>query len=405
MKFGILTYANTANFGANLQALSTVSYLQNHGHEAFVIDWCPDDMAKAFQSSKSVQAQEHYNFFNNEIPHTRKVRNDKEIAQLLDDEHFDAVIVGSDAVLQHSTLLSRFWFPTSTIFRLDHTTTERHFPNAFWGSFYPLLRHYVPMVIMSGSCQGTRYYTILLRDRINITRTLKHFSYISVRDTWTQKMIKSVTFGTINPPITPDPVFAFNQNVPQNISREEIINKYKLPKKYVLVSFKGKNHISVNWLKQIKVLFHDIGYECVAFPMPEGIMFPHPFNYEIQPPLPPLDWYNLIRFSNGYIGENMHPIVVSLHNANPFFSFDPYVIKLLRFIPLVKASKTLDILKTFGLQDNWTNLKKYVSPEYVFNKIIHFDKLSCQKVSEKMLSNYNDMMDTIIHICSNKMKG
>ena len=190
MKFGILTYANTANFGANLQSLSTVSYLQAHGHEAYIIDWSPEDMMKKFQSSPTIQAQEHYRFFKKSIPHTKRVINDQEISELLYRDKFDAVIIGSDAVLQHFPFFSRFWFPTSTIFRLDHITSERHFPNAFWGSFYPLLKREIPMIIMSASCQGTRYYNILLRDRLNMTNFLKRFSYISVRDTWTQKMIK-----------------------------------------------------------------------------------------------------------------------------------------------------------------------------------------------------------------------
>lgn len=400
MKIGILTYANTANFGANLQALSTASYLQDHGHEPYVIDWSPKDMVEKFQSSKTLQAQEHYRFFRESIPHTRKVTNDQEIAALLDKENFDAVIVGSDAVLQHFPFLSRFWFPTSTVFRIDHTTSERHFPNAFWGSFYPMLKHKIPMAIMSASSQGTRYYNILLRDRFNMTRLLKRFTFISVRDTWTQKMIQSVTFGKIKPAITPDPVFAFNQNVPQVVKRTDLVSKYHLPEKYVLFSFKGENHIPVDWLNQIQQLFKTVGYECVAFPMPEGIMFSHPFRYKIEPPLPPLDWYNLIRFSNGYIGENMHPIVVSLHNANPFFSFDPYDIKFLRVVPLKNASKTKDILQAFNLENNWTSLKKYVEPEYVFNRIIHFDKQQCQKKAEEKLNSYNQMMEKIIKLCS-----
>lgn len=39
MKIGILTFANVPNFGANLQALSTISYLQNHGYNPILIKW------------------------------------------------------------------------------------------------------------------------------------------------------------------------------------------------------------------------------------------------------------------------------------------------------------------------------------------------------------------------------
>ena len=63
MKIGILTYANVANFGANLQALSTVSYFKNLGHEALIIDWSPYDFRETFQSASDIQGKEHYKFF------------------------------------------------------------------------------------------------------------------------------------------------------------------------------------------------------------------------------------------------------------------------------------------------------------------------------------------------------
>ena len=38
MKIGILTFYRVANFGANLQALSTYSYLCKHGHEVVFLE-------------------------------------------------------------------------------------------------------------------------------------------------------------------------------------------------------------------------------------------------------------------------------------------------------------------------------------------------------------------------------
>lgn len=59
--------------------------------------------------------------------------------------------------------------------------------------------------------------------------------------------------------------------------------------------------------------------------MPTGIGFKHNFDFSITTPLPPLDWYALIKYAKGYIGENMHPIVVALHNAVPCFVLIPMV--------------------------------------------------------------------------------
>ena len=56
--------------------------------------------------------------------------------------------------------------------------------------------------------------------------------------------------------------------------------------------------------------------------MPVGIRFKHPFAYEIGIPLPVLNWYGLIKYASAYVGSNMHPIIVSLHNGTPCYSID-----------------------------------------------------------------------------------
>lgn len=396
MKIGILTFANVANFGANLQALSTVCYLRNLGHEAFVINWCPDDFNQKFQQFTTLQQRAHEVFFLNNICHTRVVKTDEEIANLLDEEEFNAVIVGSDAVLQHFSFLSRFHFPTRTIYRIDQITSDRIFPNAFWGSFIKYLKSDIKIAIMSGSSQNCKYKNISRSDRKQMADALKHFCYISVRDKWTWKMIQYVSNGNVCPQITPDPVFAFNQNCPQNVTKEEIVSKFNLPFNYVLFSFKKKENIDYDWLCRIKKLFKEKGFECVAFPMPDGIVFKHPFDYEVKPPLSPLDWYNLIRHSNGYIGENMHPVVVCLHNATPVFSFDAYGARRFSFFIDDFSSKVYDIMSVFNLSSNRVRVKTYVSEEYVVDKIVNFDKIACKKIADSRLALYNKMMKKIL---------
>lgn len=396
MKVGILTFANVANFGANLQALSTVSYFRSRGHEALVIDWSPLDFRLKFQNGKDIQSLEHYCFFHSMIPHTAQCTTDEDIAYLLDSEKFDAVIIGSDAVLQDFPFFSRFHFPTSTIYRIDPITSDRIFPNAFWGSFYPLLKRKIPLILMSGSCQNSSYLNILLPEMLHMKRQLKSFAYFSVRDKWTRNMIRYVSLGEKVPLITPDPVFAFNQNYPQSMTKKMILDKYDLPDRYVLFSFKDPRNIQYSWLESIQRLFVNAGFECVAFPMPNGTVFKHPFRLEINTPLNPLDWYNIIKFSSAYIGENMHPIVVSLHNVVPFFSFDAYGKKIFRKFFIEKSSKVYDILDTFGFTEQRISIGKRITPEEVFYKILRFDKEKCRTKSDLMLQRYNQMMDEII---------
>ncbi len=401
MKIGILTYANVANFGANLQALSTVSYFKNLGHEALIIDWSPYDFRETFQSASDIQGKEHYKFFDEFIPHTEKCSSDDELANIIDTYKFDAIIIGSDAVLQHFPFLSRFHFPTRTIYRIDEITTERVFPNAFWGSFYNKLNREIPIIMMSGSCQNTNFNIISIPQRRQMAKSINRFKYFSVRDSWTQKMIETITFGKFHPSITPDPVFAFNQNYPQYITKQDIISKFNLPENYVLVSFKHPENVTPSWTKKLKELFEEKGLVCVAFPMPSGVRFSHHFDYEISIPLNPLDWYNLIRFSSAYIGENMHPIIVALHNAVPCFSIDEYGKRIFRYFTLKKTSKVYDILKTFQLEDFRVSVRKKVSPEYILDKILNFNKTGCRVLADNKLQQYNDMMVSILKTIHN----
>ena len=39
MKIGVLTFLNVANFGANLQAVSTYNYLKKAGHEVVFLHY------------------------------------------------------------------------------------------------------------------------------------------------------------------------------------------------------------------------------------------------------------------------------------------------------------------------------------------------------------------------------
>ena len=43
MRIGLLTYHWVANYGANLQALSTYCYLDNNVYNPIIINWVPND--------------------------------------------------------------------------------------------------------------------------------------------------------------------------------------------------------------------------------------------------------------------------------------------------------------------------------------------------------------------------
>ena len=133
--------------------------------------------------------------------------------------------------------------------------------------------------------------------------------------------------------------------------------------------------------------------------MPGGIKFNHPFSKVIDLPLSPDEWYGLIRYSSGYVGENMHPIVVALHCGVPFFAFDSYGIVRMKYFVNTKSSKVFDMVSFAGFSDNMVNILsrdyKSPSPDSVFEKISEFDFNRCHEFSEKQLNRYNLMMDKI----------
>ncbi len=402
-KVGILAYHSACNYGANLQILSTIGYLKKKGYEPFVINYEAKDFVDFYKKVTPKNVYECYKEFRERyMPLTRYCSSLEEIAMVINKLGIDAVIIGSDAVAQHHSWLERLYFPTKRIFTIVKTTSDRVFPNPFWGTFSSYLERRIPMVIMSASSQDSNYRLFLPFEKKKMRDCLNVFSYVSVRDTWTKEMYKTITKGKLSPKVTPDPVFAFNFNCEKLIpSKEYILEKYHLPEKYCLLSFLNSKTVSVHWLEEFQKMAKLNNIACVALPFPQGLLFNHNLGYEIPSPLNPLDWYALIKYSKGYIGHNMHPIVVCLHNNIPFFSFDNYGLKRFRGLSVNEyTSKIYHVLKEAKLLEYRVScLKKgFIAPsaEFVFNKIVNFK--GSENFSKLYYDRYIDMMNNITKI-------
>ncbi len=100
MKIGILTYHYAYNFGANLQALSTVGRLKMMGHAPIVINWRPKDVEDRYRrETPSAQAAVHEKYICDHLPVSTVCRTSDDIAEVIDRDGIDAIIIGSDAVL------------------------------------------------------------------------------------------------------------------------------------------------------------------------------------------------------------------------------------------------------------------------------------------------------------------
>lgn len=411
MRIGILAYHAACNYGANLQVLSTVGYLTKNGHVPLVLNYEPEDLKQYYRMKTSSEVYKAYENFRNQVmPLTRYCNNTIDLAHIVDEENLDAIIIGSDAVAQHHSLFERIVFPSRHIISIRKITSDRLFPNPFWGTFLSYLNRKIPVAILSASSQDSvyKYYSTSLKN--SMYDCLKNFVYISARDMWTKRMYEHISLGQLKVDITPDPVFSFNQNCLDILmSKQEVSAKFGLHDKYVLLSFLNAKTVSTEWLMRFEKLAIEKGIQCVALPFPQNVSFHNPIIKKIESPLLPLDWYSLIKYSVGYVGHNMHPIIVAIHNAVPFFSFDNYGVTKYRGIYSdEKPSKIFDILNRADLQENRSSCipHGYIppSPAFVLERILDFDRNKCKAFSGRYYDLYNETMKKILDLFEENRK-
>ena len=398
MKIGILTFYRVINFGANLQALSTYRYLEKHGYTPILINYQSAEMLSSvdrrLQTDK--QARAHLGFVDKYMHNqTKMCVTSEEVSKVMEEEGINRVIVGSDAVIQHHPLMSRIHVGRRKPFYIEKVIPERMFPNLAWGAGFP---NNVKLAMMSASSQNSRFDMFFHSLKMQMKSSLERFSYLSVRDSWTQQMLSAIMNKDY--PITPDPVFAFNQNAGDFVpSKEEILKKYNLPEKYVLVSLMRQS-ISETRLSELYALLQDQGQHCVSLPMPTGHGFKDNFDYHIPEPLDPLDWYALIKYASAYIGSNMHPIIVCLHNAVPCFSIDNWGTKNFFNRPQNNGSSKIEhILASFGLENYHKFIENQqcdINPSEIVNLINVFPKQHVSEVAQNKFNEYLGMMEKIL---------
>jgi len=404
-RIGIITYHAVCNFGAQLQAISTVGFLKRKGYEPVIIHWYPEDLDEIYQKRiSSEQYQCHIDFAEQNMPLTKLCRTEGELVQVIDENNLDAIILGSDALFKYLPASKRKVFSKRKLKFVKATFASDQVweGNPFWGSFITQLKKDIPVVVFSVSSQNAAYNKVNEQEYEELKKSLERFKYVTVRDEWTKQMVEYF-LGNIDIPVTPDPVFSFNQNsylpVP---TKQDLLSKYNIPDKYVLLSFRH-NYLNNDYIKEIETRLKSEGYTAVAFPTPEGLK-DYRLTCRVSTPLSPLDWYYLIKYADGYIGELMHPIIVSLHNAVPFFCFDEYGLSK-TIIPLVynryirKSSKIYHILSKANLLDNMVSYHKdfrKITPQEVVNRLFTFDKQNTIQFLEFYQKQYEKSMNQLL---------
>lgn len=398
MKIGIITFYRVPNFGANLQAVSTYKYLEKAGHTPVFLHYISKWTSKVYDKlQKEAQVKKHFDFIDKYIENQSiELRTSEDVLRAIDDYRLDAIIIGSDAVAQHHPLLSNQTIHSSWKSWLKPIQPELRFPSLFWGCGFV---GKVPMALMSVSSQNSPYRRFSERTKQDMLAIINQMLYVSSRDAWTKQMYEYIGYKK-EVSITPDPVFAFNQNVSELLpSKEEICKRFGLPEKYALIGLKSQV-LSFEELSYLQNEFLKKDIECVAFPIITSINYKHPFKHTVKMTLSPMDWYAIIRYSSAYIGNNMHPIVVSLHNAIPCYSLDNWgAVDFWGKKLHDNSSKVLDILYRYNLADyrcEVENGKCNVSVEEIMKKINDYPTDRVKQQSKKQLDSYNSMMEEIL---------
>lgn len=382
MRVGILTYHCVPNFGAQLQAMSTVGYLKKNGHTPVLLHWYPKDLEELYvRRVPKIQRKCHKRFTEENYPLSSLCRNEKQLIKEIEQQQLDMIITGSDALFKYKPRCDRRRGFSKRRLRFvnNFVSCEDLQGNPFFCSYYGELSRQIPVVAFSVSSQSCPYYKMTEEEKDLMGLYMRNFKKITVRDRWTKQMVEEIA-GLQDIRITPDPVFAFNQNCYIHIPTiDELRKRFSLPEHYILFSF-SPNILRREYVKSLENLLRERGIKIIALPEPEGLGG-YDFENFISLPLSPIEWYALIKHSSGFVGTRMHPVIVSLHNAVPFFSFDTNG----TFDSITgkfnqKSSKIYDILAIAGFEKNTYSLycgEKVPDIITIKNKLFSFDRDSC----------------------------
>ena len=208
-RIGILTYHCIPNFGAQLQALSTIGYLKNHGYEPIMLNWYPKDLEE-FYLKRAYREQNvcQFEFAQHSMPVSKLCRTISDLCCEIERLHIDGVVLGSDALFDYTPECLRYNFSFRKLKKFPIQITSNHtLPNPFWGSFNDYLKQPLPIVGISISSQNMPFSKLKKSEKEELKRLLLGFKTITSRDEWTKNLITYIS-GRTDVSITPDPVFA-----------------------------------------------------------------------------------------------------------------------------------------------------------------------------------------------------
>lgn len=392
MKLGILTFHRPCNFGANLQAYTTVRYFQSLGHQVKVIDY----IRKADRNYQFVvapkQTEAHVAFLETKLPLTDQVSDEEGLQTVVRKESFDAILIGSDAVWRRPQ--------------------DNNIYFAQWLFDGPQIST-IPVASISPSHMGNGFKSCSMEQIDNIRRCLEHYKYVAVRDSWTRDVINRDIFGgdSFIQNITPDPVFM----LPELLNNEEWDNQVHSDYKYILATFDKdwakspkRGWLRRLWFYLFKKVVNNAGYKLIELPIPEG-KSGLSFDDCIEYPIDPIQWFLWIQNARGFIGIRFHAVVSCIACGTPFYSIDSYcdnsfknsMLTMFGFRKIARANDQRSKISNLLLNTKFENYRtgdciEFENPKRVLRQILKCPKDDIQKLGDSFRARFKSNMQNLI---------
>lgn len=237
MKIGIVTFYRSSNYGAELQAYATQTYLQHIGHKASVVDYWPE-YRKDTERILSLKQLLNNSFkrgirlviqvpficcrFYKRWKSTRRFVN--KYLRLSEDRNYDVVIYGSDQIWRKMNY-PLFMGYDKVYFGDDHIKAKKK--------------------VSYAASMGKVIFSDVQEETVFL-KLLKNFSAISVREADLQKYIANKLQITV--PMVCDPVFLLSKK-----EWESLVDSSYIPKHpYVLYYNLHKLSITTSFVKYLQ---------------------------------------------------------------------------------------------------------------------------------------------------------
>lgn len=297
MKLGVLTYHKANNYGAYLQAYALIMKFIELGFEAEIIDYnmkCAEIQYKVKNRNPINRYYENirYKMFckqQEKLPKSKDSLISDNIEDFLGfvNNKYDIIVAGSDE-----------------IWKLD---SFRGFPTPYWlignGKFKKL----------SYAASSRSDFSKLKGNDIELIRkTLKEFSLIGVRDSYTYNELDKV-IETENKKLVMccDPVFLYPFNIDIGKGKEILFNRFGVKKDKPILG------VMSNDKKMVQSIKKELGkeFELVS-------LFRQWKGYKKTPELTPFEWIDVIAALDVLVSNYFHGICFSLLSNTYFVAVD-----------------------------------------------------------------------------------